>query len=429
MYLLYLLIKVILYYYLVPVTGAFLGLAFALTSNRLNSYLMLVLITLLGTPFFRTALDMLYDTAEINLFPAFQIFDIFRHDLNIIPNYAFHTSVLPHVWLSCIFWCLIAFVIAFYKLSVPAKPKILLKKVPVLILAAACFAGAVLPSSKVQREICHPYESSNSEVCYYDFHNKGKESVPVMKESFSVTAYDAEFTIGSKLYASVTVTPDKKDLNEYCFTLFHQYKISKITDENNNRLDFKQDSDYVTVYSTGEINQLCFTFSGFGGTCYSNVQGVFLPGFFPYIPFSGYSEIYKKSSEGTNDRGFNILSLGNETDIKVKVNSIRQIYCNLEETGRNTFSGKSNGLSLFSGFYDEVTQDGITVVRPYMDPAESNEIVEKMINQIKKNSEFGNVKTILIMPNVNFSFSGENRNKHYVMFDDHMVLKQSLCLV
>lgn len=429
MYLLHLLIKVILYYYFVPVTGAFLGLAFALTSNRLNSYLMLVLITLLGTPFFRTALDMVYDTAQINLFPAFQIFDIFQHDLNFAPNYAFDTSVLPHVWLSCIFWCLLAFVIAFYKLSVPAKPKSLLKKVPVLILAVACFIGAVMPSSKVQREIVHPYESVNSEWSYYESHKNGKESVPVMKENFSVTAYDAEFTIGSKLYATVKITPDKKDLNEYCFTLFHQYKISKITDENNNKLYFKQDSDYVTVYSTGEINQLCFTYSGFSGTCYSNVQGVFLPGFFPYIPFSGYSQIFKDNSDGFVDYGFNILSFGGEADIKVKVNSIRQIYCNLEQTGRNTFSGKANGLSLFSGFYDEVTQDGITVVRPYMDPGETNEIVVKMINQIKDNSEFGNVKTILIVPNVNLSFAGENRNKHYVLFSDHMVLSQSLCLV
>jgi hypothetical protein len=423
MYIIYLLLKVALYYYLVPVTGAFLGLTFALTSNRLNSYLMLILITLLGTPFFRTILDMLYDTAEINLFPIFQIFDIFPHDLNFTANYAFDTSVLPHVWLSCIFWCSLSFVIAFYKLSVPKTPKIILKKLPVLILCAACFITAIIPSSKVQVEYVHPYESVDSEWSYYVSHKKKAESVPVVNEAFSVTEYDAELTIGSKLYATIKITPDNKELNEYVFTLFHEYKISKITDENNNKLKFTQDSDYVTVYTSGTINQLCFTYSGFSGTFYSNVQGTFLPGFFPYLPFPGCKAIYNADHGGS----FNVLSFGDEADISVKVNSLRQIYCNLEKTGRNTFSGKSNGLTLISGFYDEITVNDITTVRPYMDyTRESNKNITKMINMNSDNPEFNNVKTILIMPHVNLSLTG---HEQYIVFSDHIVSSQTYSLM
>ncbi len=423
MYIIYLLLKVALYYYLVPVTGAFFGFTFALTSNRLNSYLMLVLITLLGTPFFREILDMVYDTAELYIYPFFQIFDVFPHDTNWTANYAFDTSVLPHVWLSCIFWCSLSFVIAFYKLSVPKTPKIILKKLPVLILCAACFITAIMPSSKVQREGYHPYESVDSECSYYVAHKKGAKSVPVVNEAFSVTEYDAELTIGSKLYAKVKITPDNKELNEYVFTLFHEYKISKITDENNNKLKFTQDSDYVTVYTSGTINQLCFTYSGFSGTFYSNVQGTFLPGFFPYLPFPGCKAIYNADHGGS----FNVLSFGDEADISVKVNSLRQIYCNLEKTGRNTFSGKSNGLTLISGFYDEVTVNNITTVRPYMDyTRESNKNITKMINMNSDNPEFNNVKTILIMPHVNLSLTG---HEQYIVFSDHIVSSQTYSLM
>lgn len=423
MYIIYLLLKVALYYYLVPVTGAFFGFTFALTSNRLNSYLMLVLITLLGTPFFREILDMVYDTAELYIYPFFQIFDVFPHDTNWTANYAFDTSVLPHVWLSCIFWCSLSFVIAFYKLSVPKTPKIILKKLPVLILCAACFITAIMPSSKVQREGYHPYESVDSEWSYYVAHKKGAKSVPVVNEAFSVTEYDAELTIGSKLYAKVKITPDNKELNEYVFTLFHEYKISKITDENNNKLKFTQDSDYVTVYTSGTINQLCFTYSGFSGTFYSNVQGTFLPGFFPYLPFPGCKAIYNADHGGS----FNVLSFGDEADISIKVNSLRQIYCNLEKTGRNTFSGKSNGLTLISGFYDEVTVNNITTVRPYMDyTRESNKNITKMINMNSDNPEFNNVKTILIMPHVNLSLTG---HEQYIVFSDHIVSSQTYSLM
>lgn len=423
MYIIYLLLKVALYYYLVPVTGAFFGFTFALTSNRLNSYLMLVLITLLGTPFFREILDMVYDTAELYIYPFFQIFDVFPHDTNWTANYAFDMSILPNVWLSCIFWCLLLFVISFYKLSVPKTPKIILKKLPVLILCAACFITAIMPSSKVQREGYHPYESVDSEWSYYVSHKKKAESVPVVNEAFSVTEYDAELTIGSKLYAKVKITPDNKELNEYVFTLFHEYKISKITDENNNKLKFTQDSDYVTVYTSGTINQLCFTYSGFSGTFYSNVQGTFLPGFFPYLPFPGCKAIYNADHGGS----FNVLSFGEEADISVKVNSLRQIYCNLEKTGRNTFSGKSNGLTLISGFYDEITVNNITTVRPYMDyTRESNKNITKMINMNSDNPEFNNVKTILIMPHVNLSLTGHER---YIVFSDHIVSSQTYSLM
>ncbi|MDE6385029.1 MAG: hypothetical protein K2L36_02655, partial [Eubacterium sp.] len=423
MYIIYLFLKVVLYYYLVPITGAFFGLTFALTSNRLNSYLMLVLITLFGTPFFREILDMVYDTAEINLFPIFQIFDIFPHDLTWTPNYAFDMSILPNIWISCISWCLLLFVISFYKLSVPKTPKIILKKLPVLILCVACFITAIMPSSKVQREGCHPYESVFSEWSYYYSHNKGAESVSVVNEAFSVTDYEVEFTIGSKLYAKVKITPDNKELNEYVFTLFHEYKISKITDENNNKLKFTQDSDYVTVYTSGTINQLCFTYSGFSGTFYSNVQGTFLPGFFPYLPFPGCKAIYNTNNGGS----FNVLSFGDEADINLKVHSLRKVYCNLEKNGRNTYSGKSNGLTLISGFYDEVTVNDITTVRPYMDyTRESNKNITKMINMNSDNPEFNNVKTILIMPHVNLSLTGHER---YIVFSDHIVSSQTYSLM
>ncbi len=414
-YIIYIFFYTVLNYYLIPLTGTIIGVYLSLTSNRLNSYLLLVLMTLLGTQLFRDFLGMIYDTTFINIFPFFNAFDIFTHDTYFRPFHEFSESLLPNRWFACLFWCVLLSSLIFYKVSVPKNKKTFQKRIPAIIISILFLISVTLPSSKVLVWDNNPYESTESDDTNYRilklYTSREKNA------DFTVLSYDAELTIFNRLYAKVTLTLDKTNLDEYIFTLYHQYKIIKITDENKNKLKFQQDGDYVTVYNTGEIKELCFTYVGFSGTYYSNVQGTFLPASFPYLPHAGWHEVYDGWSH-------DIFYFNDSTDINMKVNSLQKIYCNLEETGRNTFSGKSNGVSLISGFYEEFESDGIRVVRPYMDLEEPDDTILKMIKHNKDSGLFKDGETVLIIPDVNLS-SGDC----YAEFDDHILTSQALKLL
>lgn len=76
---------------------------------------------------------------------------------------------------------------------------------------------------------------------YYE--NNEQVSKPA---DFKIDSYDLEFNFRNDLNAVATIkTDDVKD--EYKFTLYHGYKISKITDGNNDELNFTRDSDYLTI--------------------------------------------------------------------------------------------------------------------------------------------------------------------------------------
>lgn len=419
-YIIYILFYSVLNYYLIPFTAVIFGAYFALTSNRLNCYLMLVLITLLGTEYFRAIQDMIYQTTNLNIYPIFNAFDIFSHDLGWKANYPFSESILPNRWCACLFWCIFLFAAILYKTSVPKNKKNFFKRIPMIVLSLLFLVSVLIPSSKVQFEGYHPHETISSDELSYRNSKNNLNSLNEKDANFAVLSYDADLTILNRLYAKVEITPDKTDLNEYIFTLYHQYNISKVTDENNNKLEFKQNGDYITVYNSGEINKLCFTYSGFSGTFYSNLQGIFLPAFFPYMPHAGWHKVY-------DDRMYNYFYFDESTKINVHVNTLQNVYSNLEETERNTFSGSSNGVTLVSGFYDVVESDGIRVVRPYMNPNESDGIVLNVIQHCKNNEDFEGARTIIIMPSMNFTETGTSTNR-FAKFNDHILSTQSLIL-
>lgn len=414
-YIIYILLYSILNYYLIPFTAIMFGTYFALTSNRLNCYLLLVLSTLLGTEYFRSIQDMIYQTTNFNIYPLFNAFDIFTHDLDWAPNYSFGESILPNRWCACLFWCILLSGLILYKTSVPKNRKNFFKRIPLFALSILFLISVLIPSSKVQLEGFHPQETVSSD--YLNYSSKDNfYSVSEKDADFAVLSYNADLTIFNKLHAKVEVVPDKTDLNEYIFTLYHQYNISKITDENNNKLKFEQNGDYVTVYNSGEINKLCFTYSGFSGTFYSNIQGIFLPAFFPYMPHAGWHEVY-------GNYIYNYFYFEESTEISIHINTPQKVYCNLMKTARNTFSGTGSGVTIIAGFYDEIEANGLRVIRPYMNPVESDDIVFDMINRCKDNDTFRNANTIIIMPHVNLS--GANR---YAEFSDHILSSQSLIL-
>lgn len=96
---------------------------------------------------------------------------------------------------------------------------------------------------------------------------------------FEVERYDLKIDIDRQLEVEANIFVDKSDLDEYDFTLYHGYKIDKVTDKNGKELKFKQDGDYFTVENNDEgLSEICISYAGSAPRFFSNSQGTSLPG-------------------------------------------------------------------------------------------------------------------------------------------------------
>ncbi|HBV44647.1 MAG TPA: hypothetical protein DEF14_09695, partial [Ruminococcaceae bacterium] len=125
------------------------------------------------------------------------------------------------------------------------------------------------------------------------------------------------------------------------FTLYHGYKISSVRDGGGNKLRFEQDGDRFTVFNPEKksLDRIVLKYSGFSTQYYSNLQGLFLPGYFPYYPHSGSLPVYNMEM-GEIYR----FVLDKPTHFRVKVDSSQTVYSGLEQTGKNEFEGSTTGV-------------------------------------------------------------------------------------
>lgn len=388
-----LILSVFLNYFLVPLTGSVFGLFFAMFFKRLTAYLLLVLTTLLGSPLILGIDAAVYDITGTDISAFFRLFDFFPPDLNWIPLYALGSSVLPHRWCVLLFWISLILFIMILKFSDKRGMKKALKCAFPLILSVICLVVSVTPASKALRASDNMTESTMADSTYYE-----NADVSYSEPVFRIVQYDAELSFFSKLTAEVAMTVDQHRLSSYDFTLYHGYKVKSATDQNGTALEYEQNSDYLTVYPSGETTKIVLKYSGFSSTFYSNAQGIFLPGYFPYLPQSGKKICY-------NYYALSVSRLKYDEDawFNIKINSLKKVYSNLEETERNTFSGKGSP-TLLSGLYDEYTSEGgIRIIYPYMNPLNLNDdAVEKAMQQYENTEDIDeDIKTIMLLPNNN----------------------------
>ncbi len=155
-----------------------------------------------------------------------------------------------------------------------------------------------------------------------------------------------ELKLSNVLHADVKVSVSPSDLDIYGFTLYHGYKVKEVKDESGRALKFKQTGDWIEVETAGETSSLTFSYDGYSNTHYSNGQGAALPGTFAYYPRAGYVVC-------ADDNGYEYLMLDEPTQFNVKIKNRKKFFTNLDRTGKNTFSGKTAGLTIVGGFYKE----------------------------------------------------------------------------
>ena len=427
-------LNMLLSHFFVPCCAAAMGMSASLLFRRINGCLGLVLFVLLGSPLSNYLGEMLYEfsrNVSINIFPLLRLFDIFPPALNYQPVYAFGQSVLSYRWLTALFWLLLSLFVISLKTGERNRR---FRAAPAVFasLALAFLVVSQLPASRVivgSDDPKYSMEYGDKEYYYkaYDFYSDDYDADGANKEwahfekEFDVTDYDLKIKVGNNLHVRAAITVDKPNLEKYDFTLYHGYKISSVRDGSGNKLRFEQDGDRFTVFNPEKkiLDKIVLKYSGFSTQYYSNLQGLFLPGYFPYYPHSGSLPVYNMGM-GEIYR----FVLDKPTHFRVKVDSNQTVYSGLEQTGKNEFEGSTTGVTLVSGLYDCYEKDGVKMVYPYLHfyCGQEKQRAKFFDNYRSTETLPDNIKTVIIIP----SIGGSVNYTGYCQFDNCLVSTEIL---
>lgn len=188
---------------------------------------------------------------------------------------------------------------------------------------------------------------------------------------FNVTAYEMEFSAILNLRAKIHMTVDRQDLLEYRFTLYREYSITDILDQNGNPLSYKRDGDYLSIYAGEDpVSEIYMEYSGSGAPFVSDLSAIHLPSGFAFYPMAGYHPIYRTYMEGFTT--YNRIHLPVATEFDVTMHTLGPVYSSLERLEGNVFHGTSDGFFLFAGMVEEDVVDGVTFYYPSVYPLDGD---------------------------------------------------------
>lgn len=400
-------IKLIFVFFLLSgIAGAFVGSCISLIKNSFLPYLVMLIMVLLNFDFAGSFFSDIYRSVGVDLSKLGLLFRTTSMGTMYTPNTYAGASVQGYQIASILFLIFVSCLILFC-LSTKGKDA---KRIGIATVCGICTATSVAFVLMPASTMTIIPQGKDDEHAYYSRVEKQEDIEP----DFEVTQYDMDLKIGRLLSANVTMTVNKTDLPKYTMTLYHGYKVSKVTDENKNSLEFTQDVDKLTIQNPGKINKINIKYKGYCNGFYSNTQAVNLPASFPYYPHPGYKNIF-----GNNNTSFySQYILENPAQFNVKVaKSGKEVFSNLD--GENgSFSGKSDGVTLVSAFLGTLDVDGKEVVYPILDNAMKKDEIKKNVSTYGDFIDnYDQIKKIIIIPAPrNYS----NRQNAYT-YSDHLI--------
>ncbi len=360
------LLHILLNLLILPAVGVLFGAVLAYGAKRGIAYIIIAVVTLLSTPLAGDWCVTIYKATGFSASVLTRLFPFMTPSTMLISSdLAYGYSLRPYRIFAYAVWILVLCAVLFFYISKERGKKKRLFSAVVCLVAGMCLLPFVFRSNS---DII--YDDMNSEgvgreTVYYDRNNI---TPPDACPEFKITSYDMELKLSNVLHAEVKVSVSPSDLDIYGFTLYHGYKVKEVKDESGRELKFKQTGDWIEVESAGETSSLTFSYDGYSNTHYSNGQGAALPGTFAYYPRAGYVVC-------ADADGYEHLTLDEPTQFDVKIKNRKKFFTNLNRTGKNTFSGKTTGLTIVGGFYKEDKIGDTNLVYTYVDMD---------VNEIKK---------------------------------------------
>lgn len=365
----------ILYFFLANIIAILIGLLCSTIKKTAAAYLILIICSFVFSPMTSRLTGEIYNRSDESIYPLWRIFEIFPKTLSYDTAASGINANIKSLSII-IFWIsLFAIIAMFTVFSFRIKRAKQIAATICLIVFALSTAGTLMPYSSIPND----GNSFSSDTEHYVLQDP--ENFVIQKNekpNFEITGYDMNFKIKNLLSGDVTVKVDNPNLTEYHFTLYYGYKLKSVSNSNGEKLKYDRDGDYITVHTDAPTESFNFKYKGFSQVFYSNSQSSNLLGGFAYYPINGFRYVYSLADQGSIR-----TKLSKSVPMSVKVDCGKTMFSNLESTGKNTFEGTSDSLTLVSGFYKEISTDGIRMIYPYYDASEDYETQLKMLIEAK----------------------------------------------
>lgn len=342
-----------------------LGMLLAKIPKRSIRFLLFIALNfLLGYPFFWLNENILFWWTKS--FDRAPIRYIFMEIWNILPEalscstdgyglYAIevHKFCLLFLW---IFGCHLCNTLLyhFYK-----------KRGKVFAISAAvvlCLAASLLPYGKIDgvgRRTFNKYMTKDERIAVQEQYREAPKP-----QHFEVESYSMDFYVSVNLYAKVEAVVSETDLDTYCFTLLDGYHVLSVKNQDNVRLEFKQEEDFFYIDAAGaKTSTLTIEYFGSSAPLYADWNGIYLPAGVPFFPMPGRNDIYVRD-KAYESRIYYYENHLPDTEFEVNVHTVGKVYSSLEEVGNNQFRGKSDGFFLLAGTVLTNEADGVTFYYP-----------------------------------------------------------------
>lgn len=368
-YIIHILENILVWYTLVLMVSILTGCTLALIQNKRIVFCLLVVILLLQSPMLGGI--SLEKPVYYAILAWLRLMPIPWSDAPSAIDYVGYPIVAESYWLP-IFWmsiCLFFHICTLYPRG--RKRRIGLGLNAGLLLAAIIILAYV--PANLKTDVFNTYQGGNHPQYHYRF----ASTLPTIKEEaadFQISGYRMDFQVTDRLKGEVTIDIDEETgRDNYYFTLYHTYRVTKVWDQNGRALHFQRDGDYLDVENTGNIESITIQYEGSAPGCYSHKKGILLASYFPYYPRPGYHVVFD------NWEYLPVLE-DSVCNFDITVNSTQQIYSNLPEVEGNHFQGEADGVFLLSGFVEEFDYRGIRILYPYNGKEQATELWEESVD-------------------------------------------------
>lgn len=359
--------------------------------GRIMSYFILTGMVLFSSFYFEEISALLFETG-VNIYPLQEIFAIMPTGLKFMPN--FHNPFVVQLNQIALIaaWIFGLYTLAKMHRNFEQKRSRLYWISGLICIIAICIFCA--PSSNILMNE-NPTGTLMESQMYYR-NDTGSHEVDFDK--FEAVSYKMEMTINNQLKNSVEIEVTPCNLECYAFTLYHGFKVKKVSDQNGKKLRFSQTEDVLYIYNddSADISLLNIYYKGGSSTYYSNALAIYLPGDFPYYPQPGIHDVYDRERYSYKSN-----FLEKDAYFEVHISGHGNIYSNLDNTQKGSYRGYCRGPVFQKGLLKKYDYRDVSVTYPYLNKEFSDEAIKKWIDNLKDGLGVSCPDKIFFAPNVN----------------------------
>lgn len=293
------------------------------------------------------------------------------------------------------------------------------------------FAMGFIGDNHILKVQFERYRQENLIQYYYEVSDEEyNDFVDVGFDGYSVESYEITVDDGLTMNISVRLELSTADIcNNLMFTLYHDFEITELKLDNK-ECDYDFWADTLLVYydrlSPGN-HEISLKYKGLPPVnLYKADNKWILPGMFAWIPVKYVGIALENPLDQT--ALFNYPDIPN-VSIDVTYLGHNKVFCSMDEIDDNHWVGNSAGVTLASGWFEESTINGLTVVYPYL--YEQNAVqaynlyfalrdFTSVVSEelLSYDITFDNVKRIFVFPSI--LYTNLSCGMHY--FTDHIVI-------